>query len=304
MRTRAESEAAGQRAQSEIEKARGVAEADRAKIEQARREAEAKVAPQPVRPPTAPAGANPYDGDWVVSRSCATFRNLPASSDRWSFAVRQGEFVLEHGTPGLPFYNRVTGRLAADGSLVLTGTGISGAQGTVGQEISARFEGRLDGDHGVLQGRYGRRDCTLTLARVKAEEPRREAEAKAAPPPVRPPTAPAGANPYDGDWVVSRSCAAFRNLPALSDRWSFAVRQGEFVLEHGTLGLPFYNRVTGRPAADGSLVLTGTGISGAQGTAGRQISARFEGRLDAGRGILQGKVGGRECTLTLARAGG
>jgi hypothetical protein len=155
--------------------------------------------------------------------------------------------------------------------------------------------------------------------KAKAEQARRDADIKIAemtahpaasstsPASPAPGTASRGAQPraslYDGAWMVGRACEAFEELPALSDRWRVTVQGGEFVVERGGRGQPGYWHIAGKPTDDGALVLTGIGISRNQKHAGRQVQARFEGRLTEGRFVLKGSFGGRACTLTLARAG-
>lgn len=151
-----------------------------------------------------------------------------------------------------------------------------------------------------------------------AEKARRDAEAKVAAmaaSPATPPPAPARASAaradaaprppaVDGNWTIGRSCEAFGDLPPVSDRWRVTVKGGEFDIERGARGEPGYWHVTGKPTDDGRLILAGGGVSRAQRAKGRQVTARFEGRLVDGRYVLTGNFGGRTCTLTLARAGG
>jgi class 3 adenylate cyclase len=179
---KAQAVAAATRAQSEADKIRNAAEADKAKAEQGQREAEAKVAEMTARPAassTSPAspvpstlsrGAQPragqYDGAWMVGRACEAFEELPTLSDRWRVTVQAGEFDIERGGRGQPGYWHITGKPADDGTLVLAGIGISRNQKHAGRQVQARFEGRLAEDRFVLQGNFGGRACTLTLARA------------------------------------------------------------------------------------------------------------------------------------------
>jgi class 3 adenylate cyclase len=115
---------------------------------------------------------------------------------------------------------------------------------------------------------------------------------------------PVRAGPYDGAWMIGRACEAFEELPTLSDQWRVTVQGGGFDIERGGRGQPGYWHISGNPANDGTLVLAGVGISRNQKHVGRQVQARFEGRLIDDRFVLKGSFGGRACTLTLARAGG
>jgi len=111
------------------------------------------------------AAASRYDGAWTATRSCDAFEEFPAQVQNWPFAVKGGEFMVERGTVGQPGYHAARGRPSEDGSLILTGTGISSAQRIRGQSFPVFFEGRFDGDRFVMKGRLGTRACTLVLAR-------------------------------------------------------------------------------------------------------------------------------------------
>lgn len=112
------------------------------------------------------ASTSRYNGVWLVSRACAAREGLPAMSGQWRVAVRTGEFLLETGTRGQPGYSRVSGRPSEDGTLALDGVLVSRAQAHLGEEVPVYFEGELTGDRFVLKGRYGSRDCSLTMARL------------------------------------------------------------------------------------------------------------------------------------------
>ena len=181
VRAKMDADAANERAQSEIEKLRSRADADRAKSEGARRGAEAKVAAigaraaateqsaQAAKAPSSskalPAGAS-YDGNWVATFACAAFKQIPAGTFMSRVTVRGDEFVVEPGVRGQPGYWHVSGRPASDGSLVLTGMFMSRTSAPLATEGQARFNGRLVGDRFVLDGRFGPRGCSLTMARA------------------------------------------------------------------------------------------------------------------------------------------
>ena len=188
VRAKLEAEAAKQRAQAEIEKIRSTADAERSKAERATRDAEAKIAEITSRatastqsaqvtkaassqlPKALPAGtaveATRYDGDWVATFACAAFQEIPAGTINSRVTVRGGEFVVEPGVRGQPGYWHVSGHPAGDGNLVLTGAYISRTNTYMGQEGRARFDGRLIGDRFMLDGRFGPRNCSLTMARA------------------------------------------------------------------------------------------------------------------------------------------
>ncbi len=111
----------------------------------------------------------------------------------------------------------------------------------------------------------------------------------------------AAASRYDGVWTATRSCEAFEESPPLLQNWRFTVAGGEFLVGIGAAGQPGFNLGRGRPADDGSLVLTGTGIASSQRARGQSYPVFFEGRLDGDRFVMKGRLGQRACTLVLAR---
>jgi predicted Ser/Thr protein kinase len=154
-----------------------------------------------------------------------------------------------------------------------------------------------------------------TAAKEPEPAPRPQAPAPKPPPPQRtfiprllwgsaPQTAaarPAAAARYDGAWTATRSCDAYEELPSGVTGWKLTVTGGEFVVGGGTPGQPGYDESRGRPGEDGSLVLSGTGVSEAKRTLGSRFTVRFQGRLDGERFVLRGSLGGRNCTLVLSR---
>jgi serine/threonine-protein kinase len=106
---------------------------------------------------------------------------------------------------------------------------------------------------------------------------------------------------YDGFWTVTRSCDAYAELPAQMTSWRMSVQDSEFVVGSGIAGQPGYNQARGRPAGDGSLVLSGSGVAVSARNSGKQIPVFFQGRLDGDRFVLKGSIGDRNCTLVLAR---
>lgn len=107
---------------------------------------------------------------------------------------------------------------------------------------------------------------------------------------------------YDGDWSVSLECVAIEEFPAAAYQWRVRVRGGEFVLQAGSPGRPGYWRIAGRPSADGTLALVGTGISPAQAALGREYVADLRGQKSGAQFVLEGFFGARKCAMTLARA--
>ena len=74
---------------------------------------------------------------------------------------------------------------------------------------------------------------------------------------------------------------------------------GEVLIAVGTQGQPGSVTLRGRPDADGTLVLSGFIMPGVGRGRGNKIAARYEGRLNNGRGMLTGTQGALRCTLGL-----
>ncbi len=104
-------------------------------------------------------------GAWIAQRSCEAFEELSVINDVIPVARQGDEFILERGREGQPGFLSVRGKPDPDGTLMLSGTIISAAAKFRGQRSGAFFKGRLVNDRYELQGRQGRRACTLTLQR-------------------------------------------------------------------------------------------------------------------------------------------
>jgi class 3 adenylate cyclase len=179
MKARGEAELAKARADAEAIRRKADAELAAARLKQEQLPKAAEPAPKPAEPvvaavPPAPAvalappaaAASRYDGNWKATRSCVPFEEFPTQVRSWQFTATGGELIVSYGQPGQPGYMTVRGKPGDDGSLVLAGKIIAGAERFLGQEGPAYFEGRFDGERFVLKGRLGRRACTLVLARA------------------------------------------------------------------------------------------------------------------------------------------
>lgn len=114
--------------------------------------------------------------------------------------------------------------------------------------------------------------------------------------------ASAGASRYDGAWIAIYKCAAAgAGFPPFTRHHTFVVREGEFKVEYGVRGEPGYNIATGRPAADGTLVLTGGGIRNLP--AKGRFEMLYAGRWSGDRFMLQGTWASRACEVEIARPG-
>ncbi len=156
-RTKAEAEAAATRVKAEAEQAA-----------QATREAEAARQRQAaLTPPRSAVGTNRFDGTWTASRICGRFEEYEGFADKLPpFTIRGGQVVIERGQPGQPFYFMIRGNISEDGSLVFLGSGISGPSRYLGQSFPIRIAGRFTGDVYQGEGRFGGRQCSMTLTRA------------------------------------------------------------------------------------------------------------------------------------------
>jgi class 3 adenylate cyclase len=180
---RARGEAAEAKRQLELQRAaENKAKADavlaqaRADAEAIRRKADAELARAKDRTanapalaaastPARPADAGRYDGQWTLTRSCERFLELSEQVVSGRVSVKGGEFAISGGRPGQIGYFEARGRPSDDGSLVLTGSGISSVQRSLGKPYAVLFQGRLEGERFLLKGTLGTRPCTVVLGR-------------------------------------------------------------------------------------------------------------------------------------------
>ncbi len=136
-------------------------------------------------------------------------------------------------------------------------------------------------------------------AAAQSQAAQEAAAAKAAA--VASPQPSANASSYDGAWVATYKCSAVGPAPPWTRSAGIVVRDSEFMVERGVPGQPGYDIASGRPAADGTLIMAGNGISGLPSSYGRRYDIRFDGRWTGGRFVLQGTLGARTCDVEIAR---
>jgi class 3 adenylate cyclase len=143
-----------------------------------------------------------------------------------------------------------------------------------------------------------------------AEKARRAAEAApaAAKPPEKiaavapaPAPAPTAAGRYEGSWMAVFDCPPFRDRPAANFAVPFSVSGDLFELQFRERGQPGSFSLRGAPQRDGRLQLSGTVFSAQQDSFGRPFPAMFDANLEGERFKGSGRLGGRGCSLTLAR---
>ncbi|CAG0950181.1 adenylate cyclase [Burkholderiales bacterium] len=140
-------------------------------------------------------------------------------------------------------------------------------------------------------------EATAAKAAQDAAAAKAAQEASAA----KPAAASIDASRYEGSWVMTLQCAAFRTVGPSTRSADFVVRGGEFVVERGTAGQPGYNIVRGRPAPDGALVMTGSAIGNQAFNYGKHFAIALAGRWTTDRFVLRGSWGGRNCEAEVAR---
>jgi class 3 adenylate cyclase len=175
LKAKAESEAAALRVKAEADTATAKARAE-AEIAAAQSQAAREAGATKAATPPAGADASRYDGVWVATQKCSAVGRDPPFTRSANIIVQGGEFAVERGVPGEPGFNTARGRVAPDGTLVMTGNGISPGQTSYGRRFDIRYEGRWTGDRFVLHGIFGGRSCEVEITRAgAASEPRGKA---------------------------------------------------------------------------------------------------------------------------------
>lgn len=279
-RARAQAELASARAEAEA--TRRKAQAELASAEEARRAAEAaakaraaeKVAAAPAPKPAAPT-------KWVGTLSCGSVGSLPPSSYSLPLTSLGSAYELSSGKIGEPGSLLMKGVRQADGRLQLSGSGISSSAEFKGQTYKAVIDGKFSADRYVGRGTFGTRDCALTIV-TEAVAAREAAE-------------------YPGPWSASFACAAQESLAPATWAAAVEVNGPRYEVHYGKPGEVRSLRVSGQREADGRLRLAGSGVSGAKEYLGQTYQAQFDGKFAKERYQGRGKLGARDCTLTIAR---
>ena len=75
------------------------------------------------------------------------------------------QFDVLGGKPGQPGSIKLSGLRKGDGSMRVSGKGISASKEFLGQTYEVGFDGRFSGERFEGRGKFGTRDCALTIAR-------------------------------------------------------------------------------------------------------------------------------------------
>jgi hypothetical protein len=117
----------------------------------------------------------------------------------------------------------------------------------------------------------------------------------------------AGGERFDGKWITTVSCDAFRDALGFSYRFASEVKDGNFRGLHGTENEPGYLLIEGKIGDDGAAKLYAKGMTGSKeyvpgrdtprGTEfGYHIKAQFQDRTGTGT-----RIEGRPCSLEFER---
>jgi class 3 adenylate cyclase len=277
-RARAQAELAAARAEAEA--TRRKAQAELASAEEARRAAETTAKARAAEKP-ALAAAPAAQAKWVGIWACGAVGSSAPGTFMAPVTVAGNAFELAVGKPGEPGVLQMKGTRQPDGSLQLTGSGISPLPDFRGKTYKAAVSGRFVGDRYQGRGTLGTRDCGLTIM-TEADAARRAGE-------------------YPGPWSAIFACEAQESQPPSTYYAPIAVDGQKFELSHGTPGAPGSWKMNGRREPDGRMRLAGKGISGMKEFYGKPYALAFDGKFSGERYAGRGKTGARDCSLVIAR---
>jgi class 3 adenylate cyclase len=159
----------------------------------------------------------------------------------------------------------------------------------------ARAQAELSAARSEAEATRRKADAELS----SATETRRAAEAaaKAAAPAAKPAAAPPSAALTK--WAASFACGSFGTAPPATFPASVTSVRNAFALAMGKAGQPGALQMKGTRQADGKLSLSGSGISSLTEFLGQTYTATLEGKFSGERYVGRGKLGDRDCALTL-----
>jgi hypothetical protein len=106
-----------------------------------------------------------YPGPWTANVACASLSTLPPANYPLGAAASAGKFDVLGGKEGQPGSIRLSGQRQTDGSMRVAGKGIASSKEFYGQPYAVSFDGRFTGERFEGRGKFGTRDCALTIAR-------------------------------------------------------------------------------------------------------------------------------------------
>ena len=277
--------AARAQAQVELAKARADAESTRRKADaelaaasDARRSAEAAAksaaAAKPVAVKQGPSYAGPWAGTWSCSGGKEPARTFPA------IVTYSGkEFDVQANRPGQPGFRQLIGVPQPDGNLRLTGNALSGSR----TSYPASVDGKFTADRYEGRGKFLDRDCVLAFTRGTGQP------------------AAAAAPVVQGAWSGLMTCAPLGSEGVREWSMAVVVNGDQVHARNGKSGQPGWLEMAGVRKTDGTMRLTGAGLSGMKEYLGTSFKADIDGKFAGERYIGKGKLGTRECTFTIAR---
>ena len=106
-----------------------------------------------------------YPGPWTASIACAALSSLPPSVHPMGASASGQQYDVFAGKQGQPGSIRLTGQRMPDGAMRVAGKGIASNKEFFGQPYQVDFAGKFSGERFEGRGKFGTRDCLLTIAR-------------------------------------------------------------------------------------------------------------------------------------------
>jgi class 3 adenylate cyclase len=128
------------------------------------------AAPASVAASTAPTAVprSRFDGVWSGSWCPRAFTDREAFCVARVLRVTNGQIEMESGKPGVPGYTKLSGAIAADGTLEMSGNGVGGQGGSKGLPFSVDLRGRIDGEIMTTSGKFQNgREIEFNLTRTQ-----------------------------------------------------------------------------------------------------------------------------------------
>ncbi len=113
--------------------------------------------------------------------------------------------------------------------------------------------------------------------------------------------APSPARPQPAQWAGTFACGSVGKAPPATFPAAVSASGAAFEVRTGKPGEPRSLQMSGVRQADGRLQLTGSGISGLQEFYNKPYAATMDGRFSGERYEGRGKLGARDCALSIAR---
>ena len=108
-----------------------------------------------------------FDGAWSAVQRCDQFEdNPPFVSNLRPVQIKGGQVTIERGQPGTPGWFTANGTVGENGTLALSGSGISGIKNYIGREYAIVVRGTITETSYEGTGLFGRRNCSLHFTRL------------------------------------------------------------------------------------------------------------------------------------------